>query len=60
MPAGSAALKVLQRLRDEAHRFAQAYHLKLRNRRIRESVLDEIPGIGPRKKKARKAVPDGA
>lgn len=52
LPADSAALKVLQRLRDEAHRFAQAYHLKLRGRRIRESVLDEIPGVGPSKKKA--------
>ena len=52
LPADSAALKVLQRLRDEAHRFAQAYHLKLRGKLIRESVLDEIPGIGPSKKKA--------
>lgn len=52
LPADSAALKVLQRLRDEAHRFAQAYHLKLRGRRIRDSVLDEIPGVGPSKKKA--------
>jgi excinuclease ABC subunit C len=40
----------LQRLRDEAHRFALAYHQRLRRRRIRESILDDIPGIGPRKK----------
>jgi excinuclease ABC subunit C len=51
LPGNSEALKVLQRLRDEAHRFAQAYHLQLRNKRIKESVLDEIPGIGPNKKR---------
>jgi len=44
------ALQVLQRLRDEAHRFAIDYHRRLRNRRIRESALDEIPGIGPHRK----------
>lgn len=43
-------LKVLQRLRDEAHRFAITYHRTLRNRRIRESRLDEIPGIGQKRK----------
>jgi excinuclease ABC subunit C len=46
----SDALKVLQRLRDEAHRFALTYHRRLRGQRIRESVLDEVPGIGPRRK----------
>lgn len=51
LPAESPALKVLQRLRDEAHRFAQAYHLKLRGRLIRDSVLDEVEGIGPAKKR---------
>lgn len=50
LPAGSQALVVLQRLRDEAHRFALDYHRRLRNRAIGESVLDDIPGIGPRKK----------
>ncbi|MBI2441138.1 MAG: excinuclease ABC subunit UvrC [Lentisphaerae bacterium] len=48
----SPALKVLQRLRDEAHRFALAYHQKLRARRIRESRLDDIPGIGLARKQA--------
>jgi len=48
LPKDSAALHVLQRLRDEAHRFAVAYHHDLRGRRIRESALDEIPGVGPR------------
>ncbi|NQT91556.1 MAG: excinuclease ABC subunit UvrC, partial [Lentisphaerae bacterium] len=52
LPADSPGLQVLQRLRDEAHRFAIAYHLRLRGRRIRESALDEIPGVGPRKKEA--------
>jgi len=44
------ALQVLQRLRDEAHRFALDYHQRLRRKRIRESILDDIPGIGPSKK----------
>lgn len=52
LPFDSPALKVLQRLRDEAHRFANAYHRLLRARRIQESVLDEIPGIGPARKEA--------
>lgn len=50
LPDDSPALQVLQRLRDEAHRFALTYHRALRNRRIRESTLDDLPGIGPRKK----------
>ncbi len=45
-------MRLLQRVRDEAHRFAIAYHRSLRQRRVRESVLDEIPGIGPRRKHA--------
>ena len=50
LPRDSAALRVLTRLRDDAHRFALSYHRRLRNRLIRESVLDDIPGIGPAKK----------
>ncbi len=50
LPTDSPALKVLRRLRDEAHRFAITYHRELRNRRIRESALDEIPGIGEKRK----------
>jgi excinuclease ABC subunit C len=50
LPRDSAALHVLQRLRDEAHRFAIDHHRRLRNRRIRESALDGIPGIGPQRK----------
>ena len=47
----SRALKVLQRLRDEAHRFALTYHRHLRSQRIKESVLDDIPGIGSKRKR---------
>jgi excinuclease ABC subunit C len=50
LPADSKALLVLQRVRDEAHRFALAYHRRLRARRIRESAVDEIAGIGPKRK----------
>jgi excinuclease ABC subunit C len=50
LPANSPALHLIQRLRDEAHRFANAYHQKLRKRRIQESVLDEFPGFGEKRK----------
>jgi excinuclease ABC subunit C len=43
----SPALHTLQKLRDEAHRFAVTYHKKLRTRRTLQSVLDQIPGVGP-------------
>ena len=50
LPRDSQALMVITRLRDEAHRFAIAYHRNLRERTIRESALDEVPGIGEAKK----------
>ena len=50
LPLAAPALLVLRRLRDEAHRFALAYHRRLRERRIRESVLDDVPGVGNRLK----------
>ena len=43
----SPALQALQRIRDEAHRFAITYHKKLRQKRTLVSVLDQIPGVGP-------------
>lgn len=46
LPGESRGLQMLQRLRDEAHRFAVTYHRKLRTRRNLKSVLDEIEGIG--------------
>ena len=52
LPRDSQGLFVATRLRDEAHRFAITYHRSLREKTIRESVLDEVPGIGPAKKMA--------
>ncbi|RUA07184.1 MAG: excinuclease ABC subunit UvrC, partial [Fusobacteria bacterium] len=45
------ALKILQRLRDEAHRFGITYHRNLRKKRVISSELDNIPGIGPKRRK---------
>ena len=50
LPRDSEALMVITRLRDEAHRFAITYHRNLREKTIRESVLDEVPGVGEAKK----------
>ncbi len=51
IPKSSASLKLLQRIRNEAHRFAVEYHRKLRKKRTIRSELDEIPGIGPARRK---------
>jgi excinuclease ABC subunit C len=48
----SSALKLLQQVRDEAHRFAITYHRQLRGRRSLRSALDDIEGIGPSRRKA--------
>jgi excinuclease ABC subunit C len=48
----TGALKLLQRVRDESHRFANTYNAKLRLKKISESLLDEFPGIGERRKSA--------
>ena len=48
----SASLQYLQRIRDEAHRFAVSYHKKIRGKQGLQTILDEIPGIGAVKKKA--------
>jgi excinuclease ABC subunit C len=48
----TGALKLLQRVRDESHRFANTYNAQLRLKRISESILDEFPGIGERRKAA--------
>jgi excinuclease ABC subunit C len=52
IPRGSEALFVLQHLRDEAHRFAVTYHRQKRERRALQSPLDDIPGVGPTRKRA--------
>ncbi|MCR4419140.1 MAG: excinuclease ABC subunit UvrC [Clostridia bacterium] len=48
----SPALQLLQEVRDEAHRFAQSYHHRLRQRETRRSVLGEVPGVGPKRRRA--------
>ncbi|MCZ7630282.1 MAG: excinuclease ABC subunit UvrC [Microthrixaceae bacterium] len=50
VPRGSEALFMLKRIRDESHRFAIAYHRQLRGRRMTSSELDDVPGLGPRRR----------
>ncbi len=50
LPRNSQGLYLVQRIRDEAHRFAVEYHRKLRSKRGIASQLDQIPGIGPRRR----------
>ncbi|MBP2640577.1 MAG: UvrABC system protein [Firmicutes bacterium] len=52
LPRYSQALYLMQRIRDEAHRFAVTYHRKLRSRRNLVSVLDHVPGIGAKRRAA--------
>lgn len=52
LPASSSPLRLLQRIRDEAHRFANTFNAELRGKRIRESILDDFPGLGPKRKAA--------
>ena len=51
VPRGSDALYLLQRVRDEAHRFAVSYHRQLRGKRMTTSVLDDVAGLGPARTK---------
>ncbi|MCL2632808.1 MAG: helix-hairpin-helix domain-containing protein, partial [Coriobacteriia bacterium] len=52
LPSGSAALYLVKRVRDEAHRFAISYHRELRGRTVRASILDGVPGVGEKRRKA--------
>jgi excinuclease ABC subunit C len=52
LPKNAPALHLVQRIDEEAHRFAIAYHRKLRSKGMTRSVMEEIPGIGPKRKKA--------
>ena len=52
LPPGSPSLYLVKRVRDEAHRFAITYHRELRARAMTASALDDIPGVGPTRKKA--------
>jgi excinuclease ABC subunit C len=51
LPHDNPVLQLLQRLRDEAHRFGITFHRTLRSKAAIKSALDEIPGIGPKTKK---------
>jgi excinuclease ABC subunit C len=51
IPRDAEALYLLQQVRDEAHRFAITYHRQLRSKSMVDSVLDEVPGIGPKRKR---------
>jgi excinuclease ABC subunit C len=50
LPEGSGALQLLQRIRDEAHRFANGYHQLLMKKRVAESILDDCPGVSENRK----------
>jgi len=52
LPENDTALLLIQRIRDEAHRFAVTFHRKARSMRDLRSELDEVPGIGPRRRQA--------
>jgi excinuclease ABC subunit C len=52
LPRNSESLYLLQRIRDEAHRFAITYHRNLRGKRSLKSILDDIPGVGSKRRKA--------
>jgi excinuclease ABC subunit C len=52
LPRTSQGLYLVQRIRDEAHRFAVTYHQKLRSKRAVRSILDDVSGVGPAKKRA--------
>lgn len=47
LPSSSQVIALLQRIRDEAHRFAVSYHTTVRDKRVKTSLLDSIPGVGP-------------
>ena len=52
LPRHDVGLALLMRIRDEAHRFANDFNADLRSRKLRESVLDEMPGLGPKRRDA--------
>ena len=52
LPSGSASLYLMKQVRDEAHRFAITFHRELRDKAMTTSVLDEVEGVGPTRKKA--------
>ncbi len=51
LPSGSASLYLIKQVRDESHRFAITFHRELRDKAMTRSVLDDVPGIGPKRKR---------
>ncbi len=51
LPSGAPSLYLVKRVRDEAHRFAIEYHRELRGKAMTASVLDDVPGVGPKRRK---------
>ena len=52
LPSGSASLYLIKQVRDESHRFAITFHRELRDKAMTVSVLDDVPGVGPKRKRA--------
>jgi excinuclease ABC subunit C len=52
LPSGSPSLYLVKQVRDESHRFAITYHRELRDKSMTAGVLDDVPGVGPKRKKA--------
>ena len=52
LPSGSSSLYLVKHVRDESHRFAIAFHRELRGKGMTKSVLDDVTGLGPVRKKA--------
>jgi excinuclease ABC subunit C len=52
LPTGAPSLYLVKRIRDEAHRFAVTYHRELRGKAMTASALDDVPGVGPKRRKA--------
>ena len=51
LPSGSASLYLVKQVRDEAHRFAITFHREIRGKAMTTSILDEVVGLGPKRKK---------
>ena len=52
LPSGSPSLYLIKQVRDESHRFAITFHRELRDKAMTTSVLDDVPGVGPKRKRA--------
>ena len=52
LPSGSASLYLIKQVRDESHRFAITFHRELRDKAMTRSVIDDVPGVGPKRRRA--------